>query len=1052
MKTPTTQYSLKGKSTIYTDEKRKAIQYNARHDECAREKTAELCKKADYYLEHLDAIYDMIVAEGLFRFYYVGSVKDPDRAKCRYCGTNIHAKFGWYSWKHDPINEPWKIICPECGRKFPSNDFGSYYKLGLDQMGVFHPEKAKEEHIKLFGGLENVGYLKNELYPEMDEHTDEAGNLVNAGVHGWGVDDGFGYRPPNTQDEWHTYIAYYLHWGIWYEQGIIDRSLALFKDAYLYTDDVKYARAGAILLDRVADFYPDFFWGPWADLRKNIDRGKIVDLVWECFLSKRFAKYYDAFYPAYDDESLIAYLSKKAADHGHENPKSSADLLRKHVEDNILRVIYRDAVAGHICGNFGMDQSSVVTAAVVLNTLPETKEWIDWVMAYGSRPWNSDVNVVRTGGSVMPTLVDIIDRDGMGDESAPGYNIHWIHSLLSAADILRGYELYPEVDLYQNPKFMKMIYAHLKLLMGGYYTAQIADSASFASPEFGSNCTFDVFLSGYMNTGDPVFAQALYLMNGRTAKGLRYPDTYQNPASLESDVEAAIQTYGELNLGSTMQSGYGLMALRDGERTKTQNTHRDFWMYCGSTIGHGHADSLNLGIDAYGLNLAPELGYPRETGVDPHRVQWVAATISHNTVVVDGMTQNRLQHRGYPKHFDDGGKVKVMDADKSAVYDQTSAYRRSVVMVEVDDTVSYGVDFFHIKGGRDHMYSFHAQSRQIAEIVGLHPVAQNGGTYAGADVPLDADPSPLSGKEWASNRFTYPDGYTWLDHVERDAHPEQNFTVDFAIEDFRQVLDNASDLHLRMTMLGNKALAEVSIVDGYTVPVSPNPQTNLKYVLVRNQGEEGLETLFTTVFEPYKEVRYLSGMETVSVARADGKTIGEDEMVKAIKVCHTSGRVDYIVYALDNTAEYIVADMFRFRGFVGVAMYEGKKIIHAYVNDGDLLADVISLPCAAYTGTVASFTEAFCSENRIVVSMEPTDVDLSDLSGRHIYVDNDGEQNAVYEIKSATRLDDGTVALAIGDITLIRAYLDKKDTSCGYQYNIERGQTFRIPRSMTFDM
>jgi hypothetical protein len=64
-----------------------------------------------------------------------------------------------------------------------------------------------------------------------------------------------------------------------------------------------------------------------------------------------------------------------------------------------------------------------------------------------------------------------------------------------------------------------------------------------------------------------------------------------------------------------MMTGYGFAAVRDGELNSSEgNTQRDFSIYFGIGSGHGHNDALNLGIDAFGLNMAPDLGYPEYTG------------------------------------------------------------------------------------------------------------------------------------------------------------------------------------------------------------------------------------------------------------------------------------------------------------------------------------------------------------------------------------------------------------------------------------------------------
>ena len=345
--------SQKGKATIYTSEKRQALLYNAANDSAICAAADGYRRQAEFYLERLDTLYDMIVSEGLFRYYLAGPTYDPKRTCCRYCGEDIAKVNGIYSWVIDPVADPWKVTCPLCSRRFPSNDFGSFYRLGLDRKGVFHETLAKQRHIERFGGLEGTGFLKNELYPEKDA--------------AWGVDDGFGFRDVGNETSFQQghayYIALYLHTVMYGNgskmEGPIPSALTAFRDAYLYTGDIRFGRAGAILLDRIADFYPDYDWYQWHDLRQEEYRGNIVDPVWGNFLAVLFSECYDAFYPVYNDPELIAYLSRKADAQGLANPKTTADDLRANIEDGILRVIFRDSVHTKLSGNFGMTQSAV---------------------------------------------------------------------------------------------------------------------------------------------------------------------------------------------------------------------------------------------------------------------------------------------------------------------------------------------------------------------------------------------------------------------------------------------------------------------------------------------------------------------------------------------------------------------------------------------------------------------------------------------------------------------------------------------------------------------
>src|SRR5690606_41959105 len=47
-----------------------------------------------------------------------------------------------YAWVPDALNEPWKMRCPHCDQRFPTNDFAKFYRSGLDEHHVFDPERA----------------------------------------------------------------------------------------------------------------------------------------------------------------------------------------------------------------------------------------------------------------------------------------------------------------------------------------------------------------------------------------------------------------------------------------------------------------------------------------------------------------------------------------------------------------------------------------------------------------------------------------------------------------------------------------------------------------------------------------------------------------------------------------------------------------------------------------------------------------------------------------------------------------------------------------------
>ena len=966
--------SGKTESTYYTAEKVAAVRDNAEKYDWARSEKQQFIDRAEKFIGQEEKLWNMVTTQELPRSLTVGWRLDPDAYTCRYpeCRANLRVEYGLYPWKADPLNDPYKIQCPACRRKFPSNDFESFYKLGIDEGGNWSYQQALDENQKLVDAGQD-GYLVNTAFPEVEGMTDEYGTVL----HNWGVDDGWGYRPGRTFtasnktiEEAHSYIAYYNHWWLWmwnwHTQGVLRGGLSDITQAYLYTGDKRYGRVGAILVDRIADVYPDMYTEPYNPAFFPIwKRGKAVDMTWESESVKIFAQAYDLFYDLYEDPQVISFLSQKAKKYHMSNTKDSAELIRANCEDGILREIYKAAVDGDINGNFAMHQTAVANAAVILDTMPDTQAMIDWIFQDASGSWgggSATNDGPPGGGHLIKQLVDNINRDGTGNESSPSYNNGWLANVKPLADIFAGYQGYEEADLYNHPKFVKMFSGNFPLTLCRRETAAIADSGSTAST--GIQVVADSILSAFYHTKRPEFAQYAYFLNGNTSKGLHYDMFTPNSTRAEQDVQAVINTYGEYDFDASSQmAGYGFTALRGGslyeaaEPSKTVDTQRDFWIYYGIGAGHGgkhgHHDGLNLGIDAFGLNLAPDFGYPEAMDGSDKVVYWECGGIGHNTVQVDRQwQQNTIVKNGEPLHFDDSGRVKLMDVRSPDVYNVTDEYRRTVVMVDASDEASYGVDFFRVIGGNDHAYAFHTTAGEVADVQGVTLTPQVDGnnqfvgTLAGPDVPWGSKTGDIS-------------GYSWLKNVRKDAQPKSGeFSIDFAIEDFRKLLPTERDIHLRMTMLNDFTLSEVALTAAVPPQRSGNPES-VELVVASRRGAN-LDSLFTTVYEPYDNERYIESMKTVPITVQSG-TPGLYDTAKAIKVTLKNGREDYIVYATNNQVLYRVDGVFDFRGFVGVYSLaggtdesEGKSCVYSYLSDGDVLEEITG--DAAYTGVVQDFT------------------------------------------------------------------------------------------------
>ena len=172
---------------------------------------------------------------------------------------------------------------------FPTNDFGKFYASAIDERGQF--DASKGDKTLLF----------NEAHPNPSDP-----------MHKYGVDDGFGYIDQNGRS--HKFIGYY----VWKKWDYISSGLSLLADAYLYSGDKKYARKAAILLDRIADVYPEMDWKPYADKGwyhsdGGRNMGKIHGSIWETQIITSFADSYDKIISGtVDNSELYSFLKKQS--------------------------------------------------------------------------------------------------------------------------------------------------------------------------------------------------------------------------------------------------------------------------------------------------------------------------------------------------------------------------------------------------------------------------------------------------------------------------------------------------------------------------------------------------------------------------------------------------------------------------------------------------------------------------------------------------------------------------------------------------------------------
>ncbi|MBR3848657.1 MAG: heparinase II/III family protein, partial [Oscillospiraceae bacterium] len=1121
--------------TLYTDEMVSAARENISKYSWARSEKESAVKLADKYLEKgLDFLWYSVTSNGVPRTYHVGIEGDAYEYVCRYCRRDLYALgHGNYPFNVDPLKNPWKITCPECSRSFPSNDFASFYELGCTQengaqfdritaleahramliekglmsdeaIAMTSPgEDCSNEWYLYYGYGVEGGYLHNDLYPEIGSEScpvlfDE--NIET--VERWGVDDSMGYntgkKHPNGIEEIHTYIGFYNHFAHFYikNETLYLNALNNLSKAYLYTGDKKYGRAGAILIDRLADIYPTYDLNIYLPRFTNINggsiAGKAIGKIWECYVAEYLANAYDAFWPMFEDPEVIEFLNEKAVYYGLENDKSTATKIRQNIEDGICREIYETTLTSQLNGNFGLNQLAVANAAIALDHKNDTAEMLAWL--YKSK-WTNDMSY-NTGGEISERLVDVIYRDGQNFES-PSYNNLGVTDFIKVAESLARYKAnggeFNEIPILEHPKYLKLINSFQTLTLVRRGVKALADSGQ---PGYYNKFPDRVpIATAFYYTKDSEnpevreeaikMAQHLYMQQGKNLKNHHFDIWTRNPEALYDEVMDIIEEHGEYPYDkSSIMTGYGFAALRDGALYDTvgvsgvRDTTRDFTIFFSGHSNHQHHDPLDLGIEAYGIGLTMELGYP-ETALagDPHTAQWSSTILAHNTVMVDEGQPRRPTRTSEPSHHFDAKdtRVKVLDTEIAKAYDQVDEYRRTIVMVDYDDEVSYGVDFFRVDGGKDHVYTFSPNSNYRPEhsdnisFVKQVDDPQDDwiyddnhypfSSYAGPDVQFGWDPYTDMSKVEAPKKF--PLGYTWMFNVERADNPGENeFWLDYAIDPFnKEPSRNANvDVRLRVTMLNDFDADEISLVSHKPQRVKENERIgDLEKFLIRRKGER-LDSLFTTVYEPYKEGdRYVTDIqsETLTVEKIAGAGTDKD-VVKAVKVVLDDDRTDYIVYASNKNNTYRITDgeySFEFSGFVGVWTVNGNgENIYSYLNDGTELgegANKVENAEAVITGTVVDFQKELSLDNWIDVEFDRdlTEEEAEDLVDRMMNIERTTPGNSSYVIEGITMTDARNARINLNSTSLISNFVDVMDFSKGYEYNIAENQSFEIPMS-----
>ena len=674
---------------------------------------------------------------------------------------------------------------------------------------------------------------------------------------GFGIDDGEGYVDGGHR--W-RFIGAYLIYGQW--KKLILAGIQALSEAWLVSGEVEYGRRAAILLDRVADVYPEFDFAEQGLVYEEKPRSGYVS-NWHdaCAETRQLVEAYDRIVPMLEDEALIAYLAARAARHGLANTKDSASKICRNIEDRILR----DALANRdkIFANFPNEEQTCMVIEAVLGW-PDNRgrvlELIDAIMAEG-------------------TAVDGVT----GEKGLMGYGT--IGPRGTAAILGQFGRLDPgflREILFRHPRIRDHFRFHVETWCLHSYFPKEGDGGGFN--QIKADCFGTVFgfrgapapglapspyaLLGQLHqlTGDPAFAQILHEGNERTTEGLPHDLFAEDPEAFQRMIRRVVAENGYLPaVESINKQQWHLAILRSGEGDRA----RALWIDYDSMGRHCHFDAMNIGLFAHGLDLLPDFGYPpvQYGGWFSERAHWVKSSAAHNTVVVDGL--NSKEGAGIANLWVNRGPVQAIRVSGPDLTD-ARRFERHVALIDVSAEEAYAIDVFRVEGGHDHTWLLHGFAGEMRTSgLALQPSADFG--YGALMRDFRGDPTPAPG--W------------W---------------VEWAVDREMADLGDRPDVFLRFHGFTSGAavdLAQSWVSLGYG---KENRDAWIPQLLVRRKASESLKSTFVGVLEPHAGQPVIMRIRRLDLREDSGETCGDSSV--ALEIQLRDGRCDLVVLA-DSAAK-----------------------------------------------------------------------------------------------------------------------------------------------------
>lgn len=746
--------------------------------------------------------------------------------RCPHCGKTMK-RFRCA----DIIARPWVATCPLCGKDGGAGRLQAYVASGRDEKGWFREGRADAS-----------------LLPPGKEARAAAVQAMR----------NYAYR-------------------YWYRYRDILKAL---REAYVLTGEPRYARYALNTMVRFADVYPYFRRN---DTRGDTHPGSMIQNGHESYFMKDFALTYDAVFRFAVAPEVQDFVNTYRTAYGE----------RRFQDGNEIKHYIEGRTFGLIAG----DRTGSKRFMRRILNLNDGRGWVVPNIIAGIFDGTSLGQAYREEAekfkfSFLP--------DGSNTEGALGYDTGGFRSITESyrdvirflpykryqvwqrKDVLAAYELY--FDMYcldrYYPHYGDSHYmAHAYPIFNGGSTCSLPDIA-----EVNRRRARDYLLL-FKATGHPRFARIARYLNNGSVKGLHLTVYDKDPEAIQAEVAAAERQAFTPLVRSFEAPHLGMMMLKSGEG----KDRRAVWMRPNDKdmvkIGgnHWHADSMNIGLFAFGLDLLPDTG----------KFNLKNQVFGHNTVSLQSapLPEETMGARPRTNHFpilartDFMGKVDDIQVARARGVKDPGSYR-TLFLVDVSEDSFYIVDGFCVSTSQPAefaTYAYHTQQGPIR-----------------SSLAFEAE-----GKVWPGT--TRWQG-RWLPpmYTARPASGKGPWWVETSIQDTYGYLDEPSDVKVRLTFLHRSE----RVWHAFFQPPKGFPGTpeRIPYFFVsRPPPPSGLPRWFSAVIEPYRKQRVVRSSQVV-------KTTHHGDIIEVVE----SGGRTLLFFISDGREEMTTTDDVVFRGRAGV--------------------------------------------------------------------------------------------------------------------------------------